>query len=111
MSRLDEYVESTDLADGVTVSSRLSRLYPYTCFYVQCLDADNNPVAPTSGTVTVEISEDGVSYGSIPDGTISLNTSYNRPSVGCPFMFARMSISDVTADGATKVRLVLQRFD
>ena len=112
MLRIDEYIDQATLADGTYVSDQLSGDYPNTSMAFQCLDAAGNVVLATAGTVLVEVSEDGVNWGSIANGSIDLSLSaYDRPVVlGAIFRFVRVTLTGVTAAGASQFRLLISRF-
>lgn len=112
MLRIDEYIDRDTLADGTYVSDQLSGDYPNTSIAFQCLDAAGDVVLATAGTALVEVSEDGVNWGSITNGSIDLSlTAYNRPVVlGAIFRFARVTLTGVTATGASQFRLLMSRF-
>ena len=112
MQRLDEYIDRPTLADGTYTSDRLSGDYPNCNFAFCCMNAEDNVVLATAGTVVVEVSEDGVNWGSIANGTIDLSLpAYNRPVVlGAIFRFARVTLTGVTAPEATQFRLLIYRF-
>ena len=114
MSITANTVDVPTYADGTYTSPRLSGLYPNSCMYLQLLDVDELPIAlpATSGTATVEVSEDGVNWGTVANGTIDLTVAqYNRPSVGCPFRFARVTLAGVTGGDAVSARLVVNRWN
>lgn len=112
MTRIDEYIDRDTLADGTYFSDKLSDICPNTNFAFCCLDAEGSVVLASAGTVLIEVSEDGVNWGTVANGTIDLSLpSYNRPVVlGAIFRFARVTLTGVTATGANQFRLLLCRF-
>ncbi len=116
------YFTTNTLTNGTQVSDRLSSgLYTDTCFYLQFFNqaaVDNRiPTGATvvansngTGTALVEVSEDGVNWGLVTNGTITLGGGYDRPVViGCAFKFVRLTLTGVTVSGAASLRLVMNK--
>lgn len=65
------------------------------------------PLSAATGTITVEASEDGVNYGVVPNGNITLGDSaYDRPEVLNPIRYFRVTLAGVS--GASHFRVEIR---
>lgn len=87
---------------------KFKEAFPYLEF---ATDANfQNIVIPTGGTVTIEASENGKNWGSIPDGTdIDVTTEdYTRPVAGGSIQSMRATPTGIT--GAAYWRMIVARY-
>jgi hypothetical protein len=76
-------------------------------------DADlTSIVTPTEGTVTVTVSEDGVIFGTVPNGTlidaakIGPNTEYSRPNWIGSARSIKLTFANIAGAGYFKCRVI-----
>ena len=72
-------------------------------------DEYETPVAPTAGTATFGMSEDGFNYGTITNGTITYPVDpYGRPSFYGFAAFAKVALSSIAGATHFKFRVHVQ---
>lgn len=72
-------------------------------------DNDGKYVKPSTGTVTFEASDDGYTWGTIPNGELDFSSSVvsSRPNFSAPVTKLKMVIKDVNA---SKFALTVRSF-
>lgn len=117
------YFTISSFVDGTQTLSHIGGgRYSLTCMFFQAFDAAPDafgripnsanpiPIANLSGTVTIEVSEDGINWGAVTNGTVNFGGGYDRPIVcGCGFRHVRMTLAGVSGTGLQSLRLVMDR--
>lgn len=100
------------IADATHISEPISKAFKEGFFSITCYTDDTytTPVSPSSGTITITVTDDSFNYTPIHAGAVNVtNPDYTRPTIGMAIERFKVNIVDVT--GATHFIVKLHRLN
>ena len=105
------YIIEGPVTDGVLISENMDLYYERAYISINFFTDDTftTLAVPLAGTVVFEASEDGLNYGTIPNGTVTAaDLLYSRPTFSGSVAKVRATTLGVTV--ATHYRATIARF-
>ena len=111
MSVLNNYKIKGSTVNGDLLSPPMGQIYErgYASVIFYTDDTYMTPVIPSAGTVRLTVSETGVRYGTVENGTVDATADqYDRPNWAGAIGQAKATFAGIT--GASHVIVTLHRF-